>query len=106
MGTLGDRAYEALRRDIVDLVLQPGTHLSEGELSTSLGVSRTPVREALHRLAVDGLVESESGRGTAYRPSPGRTSRRCSTCGCAPRGTPATWPRSSWVPSATARSPG
>lgn len=68
MGALGDRAYEALRTDIVNLVLQPGTHLSEATLSASLGVSRTPVREALHRLVGDGLVESEPGRGYIVSP--------------------------------------
>jgi DNA-binding GntR family transcriptional regulator len=48
--------YERLRRQIVTLDLPPGTALSENELASSLGVSRTPVREALILLAEEGLV--------------------------------------------------
>lgn len=59
----GDRAYRALRAEILDGSLEPGTVLAEVEQSTRLGVSRTPVREALRQLAADGLVEA-SGRGT------------------------------------------
>ena len=57
-----DRAYEALRSEILDGVLLPGTVLGEVEQSARLGVSRTPLREALSRLTADALVEP-SGRG-------------------------------------------
>ncbi|WP_160122606.1 GntR family transcriptional regulator [Rhodovarius lipocyclicus] len=50
-------AYQALRRAIVALELLPGARLSRQELATSLGVSQTPVREALIRLGEEGLVE-------------------------------------------------
>lgn len=58
-----DRAYRTLRSEILDGALEPGTVLQEVEQSTRLGVSRTPVREALRQLAADGLVEA-NGRGT------------------------------------------
>jgi DNA-binding GntR family transcriptional regulator len=58
-----DRAYAALREDIVEWRLEPGTVLQEVEQSERLGVSRTPVREALARLAADGLVAAQGGRG-------------------------------------------
>ncbi|WP_448809220.1 GntR family transcriptional regulator [Agromyces bauzanensis] len=58
-----DRAYRTLRSEILDGELEPGTVLQEVEQSTRLGVSRTPVREALRQLAADGLVAA-SGRGT------------------------------------------
>lgn len=58
-----DRAYERLRGDILDWRLEPGTVLGEVEQAERLGVSRTPVREALARLLADGLVESQGARG-------------------------------------------
>jgi DNA-binding GntR family transcriptional regulator len=57
-----DRAYEALRSEILDGVLLPGAVLAEVEQAARLGVSRTPLREALSRLTADGLV-GPSGRG-------------------------------------------
>ena len=50
------RAYALLREAIVAAELEPGQRLSENELAARLGVSRTPVREALLRLSDDGLV--------------------------------------------------
>lgn len=58
-----DKAYQALLEDIVDGTLQPGTPLAEVEQSERLGVSRTPVREALSQLRKDGLIEQTRGRG-------------------------------------------
>lgn len=58
-----DKAYRALRDEIIAWKLQPGTMLAEVEQSTRLGVSRTPLREALARLTADGLVTSQVGRG-------------------------------------------
>lgn len=58
-----DRAYLKLHSDIVDWILPPGSVLAEVELSERLGVSRTPVREALARLSAEGLAEPQSGRG-------------------------------------------
>jgi len=58
-----DRAYSALREKILDGDLAPGTVLAEVDQAARLGVSRTPLREALARLASDGLVSPHSGRG-------------------------------------------
>ncbi|MFI7482991.1 GntR family transcriptional regulator [Kocuria sp. M1R5S2] len=58
-----DRAYEALRKDIVEWRLLPGQVLGEVEQSERFGISRTPIREALSRLTADGLTEAHRGRG-------------------------------------------
>lgn len=58
-----DKAYRTLRSEIIDWQLPPGTVLGEVEQSTRLGVSRTPLREALARLTADGLVATQAGRG-------------------------------------------
>ena len=58
-----DRAYAALRDDIVEWRLLPGTLLAEVEQSGRLGVSRTPLREALGRLTAEGLTTAAGGRG-------------------------------------------
>lgn len=58
-----DRAYTALREDILEWRLRPGTVLAEVEQSERLGVSRTPVREALGRLTAEGLTTAAGGRG-------------------------------------------
>lgn len=58
-----DRAYRALREDIVAGRLVPGTVLGEVEQSQRLGISRTPLREALSRLTADGLAAPHNGRG-------------------------------------------
>lgn len=58
-----DRAYAALREDIIEWRLLPGTVLAEVEQSERLGVSRTPVREALSRLSAEGLTTATGGRG-------------------------------------------
>lgn len=59
-----DRAYATLLREIQDGDLAPGAVLAEVEQATRLGVSRTPLREALGRLAADGLVVQQSPRVT------------------------------------------
>jgi len=56
-------AYEAVRRAIVSKALAPGTIVSESSLAARLAVSKTPVREALVRLQMVGLVEADGSRG-------------------------------------------
>jgi DNA-binding GntR family transcriptional regulator len=55
-------AYRIIKEKIIDLKLRPGELLVAQNLGTELGISRTPVREALVRLAQEGLVEPASGR--------------------------------------------
>ncbi|MGI6588696.1 MAG: GntR family transcriptional regulator [Peptococcia bacterium] len=53
---LGDIVYEALRDAIINQVLKPGERLMETELAEEMGVSRTPVREAMRKLELEGYV--------------------------------------------------
>jgi DNA-binding GntR family transcriptional regulator len=53
--------YDRVRADIVHGTLRPNQRLVEGELAERLGVSRTPVRETLQRLLLDGLVRRDRG---------------------------------------------
>ncbi|GAA1187230.1 GntR family transcriptional regulator [Nesterenkonia xinjiangensis] len=59
-----DRAYQRLRNEILEGTLAAGTLLGEVEQAERLGVSRTPLREALSRLTADGLADQTQGRGT------------------------------------------
>lgn len=61
--SLADRAYLAIRGLIVSLELPPGALIDERRLVESLGIGRTPVREALRRLAQEQLVEVFPRRG-------------------------------------------
>src|SRR5690242_10621005 len=60
---LGDRTYDSLRAAIVSGELAPGQPLVDRALADQLQVSRTPVREALHRLEADGLVQPRGRAG-------------------------------------------
>ncbi|AYD04329.1 GntR family transcriptional regulator [Neorhizobium sp. NCHU2750] len=62
------QVYERLRRAITTLSMMPSEALSEKELSLQLGVSRTPVREALIRLADEGLIDIFPQRGSFVAP--------------------------------------
>jgi len=61
--SLTDRAYAEIEELIVTLRLAPGAPLSEAELSARLGIGRTPIREALQRLARERLVAIYPRRG-------------------------------------------
>ncbi len=56
--------YDTLRDEIIDLVLPPGSPIDEIQLSERLAMSRTPIREALVRLAGEGLVTTLPNRST------------------------------------------
>jgi DNA-binding GntR family transcriptional regulator len=60
---VADLAYKAVRESILSGAEPPGARLREEELAASIGVSRTPVREALRRLQAEGLVEILPNRG-------------------------------------------
>lgn len=62
-GTGAQRVFDALRDDILHLRLRPGAHIEEAALEKRFKVSRTPVREALIRLAAAGLVTLLPNRG-------------------------------------------
>lgn len=66
--TQTDRAYQALRGAIVRCELDPGARLRVEELSQMLGVSSSPLREALSRLAGQGLVKAYENRGFRVAP--------------------------------------
>ncbi len=66
--TVTDRIFAIIRQAIGELVLKPRETLSEKELATILGVSKTPVREALIRLSVEGLVSTLPRSGTHVTP--------------------------------------
>jgi DNA-binding GntR family transcriptional regulator len=72
---LRDRAYRTLRDAIVDGTLAPGERLRDQELCEWLGLSRTPVRDALNRLEQEGLVETAPQRFTQVAPLHRREAR-------------------------------
>ncbi|MDK8189939.1 GntR family transcriptional regulator [Paenibacillus sp. UMB7766-LJ446] len=59
-----ERTFSQLQRWIIDGTLQPGEKLIDAELADSLGVSRTPIREAFQLLEVQGLVSTHPGKET------------------------------------------
>ncbi|RXT07084.1 GntR family transcriptional regulator [Ammoniphilus sp. CFH 90114] len=60
--TLSDRAYRELKRAIIQGDFLPGDPLPEESIAGMLGISRTPLRKAITRLAYEGLVELETGK--------------------------------------------
>ena len=60
--SLSDQVFEKLEQDILSGVYERGEIINESRLSTELGVSRTPIREALHRLMQEHIIE-EVGKG-------------------------------------------
>lgn len=61
--TLGEAAYRHLFQGFLNKELVPGTRLLMDELAEQMGISRTPVREALQRLEREGVIEPHGGRG-------------------------------------------
>jgi DNA-binding GntR family transcriptional regulator len=56
--------YDLLRDDILDLVMPPGSSIDEVQLAERFAISRTPIREALARLAAEGLIDTLPNRST------------------------------------------
>jgi len=68
--SLADMVYDAIRRLVMDKTLPPGSRVSENALAERLGVSKTPVREAMLRLRQIGVIQSDGVRGgRVARPS-------------------------------------
>lgn len=66
--TLSDHAYRQIEAMIVTRVLPPGAMISENRLSEEIGCGRTPIREALLRLKLEGFVEIHPRRGALVTP--------------------------------------
>ena len=67
-GNLAEQVYATLKAEIHDFLLVPGDRFSEAELGDRLGVSRTPVREALFRLRNEGFLHVEPKLGWFVKP--------------------------------------
>jgi len=65
--SLRQRVFKQIQNDILNGVYEPGESLIESKLSEELGVSRTPVREALRQLELEGLVESVPNKGVTVK---------------------------------------
>ncbi|GGX44466.1 GntR family transcriptional regulator [Streptomyces chartreusis] len=63
-----DRVYTHVKQGVLDRRYEGGTLLTEGELAEAVGVSRTPVREALLRLEVEGLIKLYPKKGALVLP--------------------------------------
>ena len=61
------KAYEAVRSEIIEGTYGPGDRITESEIAESAAVSRTPVREALHRLEAEGLIRFVPNQGAFVR---------------------------------------
>ncbi|MDR3399683.1 MAG: GntR family transcriptional regulator [Pandoraea sp.] len=66
--SLTERAYEAIKHDIITLRLRPGETLNEAQLMQSTGLGRTPVHQAMHRLALEGLLVILPRKGAMVAP--------------------------------------
>lgn len=65
---MGIQAYNLIHKKIITLDLEPGQHLDEKQLVRQLEIGRTPIREALLRLASEFLVETQPSKGFIVRP--------------------------------------
>lgn len=63
LGNASERAYRELRRAVIEGRLPKDRKLTETGLATDLGISRTPIREAIARLLLEGLLERRQGQG-------------------------------------------
>lgn len=67
-GARAQKIYDQIKRDIFDFRLPPGERFSESDIARRTGVSRTPVREALHKLEKEGYLQVASRSGWNVRP--------------------------------------
>jgi GntR family transcriptional regulator, rspAB operon transcriptional repressor len=66
--SLLDTAYDEIKRRITICAFRPGDYLNEAEISTMLGIGRTPVHQAIDRLMVEGLVQVMPRKGIIVKP--------------------------------------
>ncbi|HAU5462335.1 TPA: GntR family transcriptional regulator, partial [Cronobacter sakazakii] len=64
----GDRIYRLMKQAIFDFRLLPGDRFSENDVAARMGASRTPVRQALHRLEQEGYLDVQPRSGWQVRP--------------------------------------
>lgn len=69
-GDVVERVADTLREQINSGALAPGARLSQADVARQLDVSRTPLREALHKLQAEGLVVTQANRGMSVAPAP------------------------------------
>jgi DNA-binding GntR family transcriptional regulator len=67
--TIRRKIYEHLREQLLSGEIQPHQHLIEAKIAQDIGTSRTPVREALHSLELEGLIESIPRVGYVVKPT-------------------------------------
>jgi DNA-binding GntR family transcriptional regulator len=91
-------AYRELRRLIVDGQLEPGEKLRDREIAGWLGVSRMPVREAITRLADEGLIEMAANRFTRVRPLSAQEADQAYPLAAALHGLAAELAATAWTP--------
>ena len=65
-GKAWEKAYDEIKENILSMKIKPGESVSEMILSNQLGISRTPVREAIKKLEHEGLIVSENRRKKVY----------------------------------------
>lgn len=66
---LNDQAYHSLKNSIINKEIPPGTRLVDTQLAEQFGISRTPIRDAVRKLAEDGLVVKQKNSYTVFCPS-------------------------------------
>lgn len=101
--SLGSRVFQRLREDILSGKYKEHDELRENTLGKELGVSRTPVREALRQLELEGLVTIIPNKGAyvtpEFHPRISEISISCVLCwkGCVPDGQQSILRRNSWM---------
>jgi len=63
LNPLKNHAYQIIKERLINCIYEPGSLINESQLATDLGLSRTPVREAINRLESEGLVKVMPKKG-------------------------------------------
>jgi DNA-binding GntR family transcriptional regulator len=66
--SLRDAAYETIKHKIITCTFQPGEYINEAAVSAQIGIGRTPVHQAIERLALEGMVEVMPRKGVIVKP--------------------------------------
>ena len=80
---INDEVYEILKDKIAERLFLPGQRLDLGKIESQMGISRTPLKDALNRLAAEGMVEIRPRKGTfVSNPSTVKISETFATVVC------------------------